>query len=136
MKTKLLFFSALILVVLTVSAHASYRQAAKLGPEPKDFKVGGNADHGKELYNANACMTCHGSKGNGKGIAGKDLTPPPADFTNSAEMKSKTDWRMYNVIKNGGEKVGLSASMAAYGSLSDQDLKDLVAYIRSLSATK
>lgn len=35
---------------------------------------------GLALYQAN-CAQCHGASGNGDGVAGVDLTPPPADLT-------------------------------------------------------
>jgi len=35
---------------------------------------------GKKLFEQN-CVTCHGSKGDGKGQLGSALKPPPSDFT-------------------------------------------------------
>lgn len=30
------------------------------------------------------CRTCHGARGDGRGLAGRTLSPPPRDFTQAA----------------------------------------------------
>jgi mono/diheme cytochrome c family protein len=77
------------------------------------------------------CAACHGDKGHGDGAAGKYLKPPPPDFATS--LKGKTDDWIAKAIKGGGAAVGESPTMPAYASLSDDQIKALVAYIKSFN---
>jgi len=80
------------------------------------------------------CASCHGSSGLGDGPIAANLPPSmkPRDFQ-AAEFKKVTDdASMKKLIKEGGPAFGLSPLMAAQKSLSDEDLDDVVAYIRSL----
>jgi mono/diheme cytochrome c family protein len=77
------------------------------------------------------CAGCHGDKGLGDGAAGKYLKPPPTDFATS--LKGKTDDWIAKAIKGGGAAVGQSPTMPAYASLSDDQVKALVAYIKSFN---
>ncbi len=80
------------------------------------------------LYSQN-CAACHGDKGHGDGAAGKFLKPPPPDFATS--LKGKTDDWIAKAIKGGGAAVGEPSTMPAYANLSDDQVKALVAYIKS-----
>jgi mono/diheme cytochrome c family protein len=77
------------------------------------------------------CAACHGDKGHGDGAAGKYLKPPPPDFATS--LKGKTDDWIAKAIKGGGAAVGESPTMPAYASLSDDQIKALVAYIKAFN---
>jgi hypothetical protein len=51
-------------------------------------------------------------------------------------MASLSDAYLYTVIQHGGAAVGKSSWMAGWGpALSDQSIRDLIAYLRSLSGT-
>ena len=104
---------------------------------PQDEPTGelrGDQGKGQELYGL-YCSTCHGQGGKGDGPAApKD--PPPADHTDPERMGSMTDVDMYQVINKGGAAVGKSPLMASWGPIvGDQGIRDLIAYIRSLSET-
>jgi mono/diheme cytochrome c family protein len=74
------------------------------------------------------CVQCHGAQGNGKGILGRDLYPPPADLL-SANVKDLSDAQLYWIVKNG---VSFTA-MPGYGSsLPDRTIWAIVSYVRSL----
>ncbi len=78
------------------------------------------------------CATCHGSSGKGDGPAGAALNPKPRNFTDASLMGQKSDAQLAKVIKEGGAASGLSPLMVAWGSvLSDQDIANIVAYIRT-----
>ena len=77
------------------------------------------------------CAACHGDKGRGDGAAGKYLKPPPPDFATS--LKGKADDWIAKAIKGGGVAIGESPTMQAYASLSDDQVKALVAYIKSFN---
>jgi mono/diheme cytochrome c family protein len=87
------------------------------------------AQNAKAMY-AEKCEMCHGAAGKGDGPAGKSLTPPPGDF--AATLKGKSDEWISKAIKEGGPAVGKAATMPGYGDLTDQQLKELVDYIKKL----
>ncbi|MEZ6020718.1 MAG: cytochrome c [Planctomycetota bacterium] len=90
---------------------------------------------GKALFTANACNTCHGDTGHGDGLAAANLDPKPRSYADKAWQKSKTDDQIKKVIKGRWSGHRLSPLMAAYGQLSDADLNNLVAYIRSFGSS-
>jgi mono/diheme cytochrome c family protein len=78
------------------------------------------------------CVSCHGVTGKGDGPAGKYLSPKPTDF--AVSLKGKSDKWIAKAIKGGGLAVGEAAVMPAYGDLSDQQIKELVSYIKKLGS--
>jgi mono/diheme cytochrome c family protein len=84
---------------------------------------------GAQIYD-DKCAGCHGPSGKGDGPAGKALTPNPPDFSTS--LKGKDDAYLTKIIKEGGEAVKKSPSMPASSDLTDDQVKALVAYIKSL----
>jgi mono/diheme cytochrome c family protein len=74
------------------------------------------------------CSSCHGQDGRGQTPAGKALGVQ--DLTGKV-VQAKTDAELTTVIKKGKDKMP-----AFEGSLSDSDVKLLVAYIRSFSKGK
>jgi mono/diheme cytochrome c family protein len=88
---------------------------------------------GQALYVAN-CATCHGARGAGDGPAAAALDPKPAHHNDGAYMNALTNEHIFKVIKEGGAAVGKSPMMAPWGGmLSDAQIWDLVAYVRSLA---
>jgi mono/diheme cytochrome c family protein len=86
---------------------------------------------GKALYPA-LCTRCHGEKGKGNGPDGATLATKPRDFTDCARMHALTDQELTTVIKEGGAARQLSKDMPPWGTvLQDQQIADLVAYLRS-----
>ncbi len=79
------------------------------------------------------CMTCHGSYADGKGKSAKNLKPPPANLRTSV----KTDQYKEEIIRKGGAAVGRSPFMPPWGQeLSDQQIADVVYYLRSITGAK
>jgi mono/diheme cytochrome c family protein len=83
----------------------------------------------KALWDAN-CAQCHGPDGKantkmGKTLSAKDLTDPKvqAEFTDAKATQS---------IKEGVKQNGKTTMKAFGGKLSDDDIKALVAYVRTL----
>lgn len=71
------------------------------------------------------CVACHGPDGTGATPAGKALKV--SDF-HSPEMAKETDAELTTIITNGKDK------MPKYGDkLKEKEIKDLVAYVRTLS---
>jgi cytochrome c553 len=83
------------------------------------------------------CAACHGPQGEGNGVAAAALPVKPRNFKDGKYMNGKTDAQLAKVIKEGGASVGLSPLMAAFGSqLSDKEIKEIVAFIRTLAVPK
>jgi mono/diheme cytochrome c family protein len=93
----------------------------------------GDAKAGKAKYDAN-CVGCHGATGKGDGAAAAALNPKPQDHTDGKAMNALTDKYLFDIIREGGKAVQKAAIMpAANKKLTDQDIWDTVAYIRSLA---
>lgn len=83
------------------------------------------------------CVPCHGPAGEGNGLAAVALDPKPRNFTNGKYMNARTDAQLINVIKNGSASEKFSPQMVGYGNiLNDMEIKDIVAYVRSLAVPK
>ena len=92
-----------------------------------------NQAEGRKLY-ASYCATCHGEKGKGDGMAAKSLPAKPADHTNGAVMNQLNDKFLLDVISKGGSAVGKSSFMPSWGgALDEKQIRDLVAFIRTLA---
>ncbi len=85
------------------------------------------------LY-ATYCASCHGPGGAGDGPLAANLDPKPAKHSDAAYMDQLSDEHLFRVVKEGGAAVGKSPLMAPWGStLSDAQIRDLVAFVRTLS---
>ncbi|MFW5926553.1 MAG: c-type cytochrome [Wenzhouxiangella sp.] len=79
------------------------------------------------------CATCHGDAGKGDGPAAAGLDPKPRDMSDTEWQESVDDEHLRTVITEGEPAVGLSSTMTAFGhALDDDDLDNVIAYIRSL----
>jgi cytochrome c oxidase cbb3-type subunit 3 len=93
----------------------------------------GDAAKGKAKYQE-VCLSCHGASGKGDGPAAAGLPTKPRDHTDAAYMGKLSDRQIFDFIKRGGQALGKSPLMPPWGgSLTDQQIQDLVAYIRTLA---
>ena len=103
-----------------------------------------DADRGGRLYEKAECGKCHGPSGQGDGPVGKTLEQlgkPPGDWSDPTSFKLDTDKDgqpgsdrdLANVITRGALVFGGSQMMGPTKGLTDDDVADLVAFIRSLS---
>ena len=98
-----------------------------------------DAAAGKDLFVKTNCNSCHGMNGLGDGPVAAALDPKPrnyvvGDFKFDANKDGKvgTDEDLMLVIKNGAAAYGGSAMMMPNPTLSDDDIKTIIVYIRSL----
>ena len=92
----------------------------------------GNIKIGKKIY-TEQCVLCHGPAGEGWDWK-KKAAKPPVPVPNLLEvLPERSDEYLVTVIKFGGRAVGLTDFMPALGfNLTDQDLHNLIAYLRAL----
>lgn len=88
---------------------------------------GGDPVSGREIY-VNTCIRCHGI--DGKGALGIKLVPPPADLTSLA-VQSRLDGTLFRRIHEGKPNTAMGAWKY---SLSDEEIWDVLAYVRTLAA--
>ena len=96
--------------------------AASISPAGE---ASGDAEKGQSVYGS-TCVACHGA--NGKGTI-----PGVPDFTKKKGVLTKSDQEFFDNIKNGFQSPGSFMAMPPLGGnpdLTDQDLRDVIAYIR------
>lgn len=80
------------------------------------------------------CASCHGATGKGDGPAAAALSPKPRNHADGKYMNALTDKYLFDIIKGGGAGLGKSPLMPPWASqLNDQDIWNVVAYIRTLA---
>src|SRR5438270_3955981 len=93
----------------------------------------GDAQARKAIYER-SCVGCHGPTGQGGRMAAM-LAVPPRNLAEQAYMSTRSDQQLFDVISKGGAAMGLSATMTAFGGqLSEPQIWDTVAYVRTLAA--
>ncbi|HVK99280.1 MAG TPA: c-type cytochrome [Dongiaceae bacterium] len=97
-------------------------------------------EHGRYLFQARGCMECHGEDGGGRlflqdpktgmRVAGPNISSAPES---SVAHYQATDWArtLRHGVKPSGQPLMVMPS-EDYARMSDEDLADLVAYIRQL----
>lgn len=110
---------AIVIVLVTVVFAGSWAVAQIIPGNPKN---------GEAIYQQH-CLRCHGASGNGLGPHARDLIIPPANFQ-LLKSRSKTDMELLMAIKQG---VLFSPMHGWEGRLTDQEMWDVLSYIRSLA---
>jgi mono/diheme cytochrome c family protein len=83
--------------------------------------------NGKKIY-ADKCARCHGVSGKGDGPKADTLEKKPANYTDKKKMGEFTDVQLKQVVLDGKQP------MPAYkGKMSDKELEDVIAYIRTFA---
>src|SRR3546814_3148689 len=83
------------------------------------------------------CVQCHGVNRNGRGINSRDMSVQPRDHSDAKGMGGIPDQELFDAIKKGGLAVNKSVLMPAWGGvMSDDEIHDLVAYLRDRTSTR
>ncbi len=122
---------ALVRGILALALAAAWLAAPPAGAEP------GDAERGKAVY-SKRCALCHGEEGDADTPMAERLNPPPRDFT-EGQYKIKTtafdddvpnDDDLFRMIRDGMP----GTAMPGWSDmLSEQDMWDLVAYIKTFA---
>jgi len=89
---------------------------------------------GKQIFQQ-ICVACHGPEGKGDGPASASLNPKPRNLTDAEYMAPLNDRYLFEIVSRGGIAVGKSPMMPAQTSLAAPDINNVVAYVRTLSAS-
>ena len=106
--------------------------AAQTDVEPSEVErfTDGDAENGAKLYKR-YCAGCHGADGRG---GAHTFMPHIANLTAKEYIEFLPDGFLFTVIAEGGVAAGKSGFMPAWrGTLSEQDIKDVITFIRTLT---
>jgi cytochrome c oxidase cbb3-type subunit 3 len=94
--------------------------------------VPGNATRAQRLY-LTYCAACHGADGRGSWRATLFLMRPP-NLADARTLNGRSDDYLFDLFKQGGASIG-KPGMPAFGySLTDEQIGELVRYVRALSS--
>jgi mono/diheme cytochrome c family protein len=81
------------------------------------------------------CSTCHGPDGSGSWRAALFLVRP-GKLSDATTIGARSDQYLFDLIKHGGAPIG-RPGMPAFGStLTDDDIREMVRYVRGLSRAR
>ena len=86
-----------------------------------------NIDNGSVLFAQN-CTSCHGERGDGKGVLAPNLEPAPTNFKDQDVSLTLSPLKVYNTLNFGIE----GTSMPAFNTLNDKDKWDVAYYVLSV----
>lgn len=110
-----------LLAPMLLVAHAATAQ---------NSATAGNASKGREVF-LRYCAGCHGEDGRGEA---KTFRPNVGNLAVKQLMDELSDDYLFAVIQKGGAAVGKNAAMPAWSAqLGDDDIRDVVAFVRTLS---
>jgi len=92
------------------------------------LSAGGDPAKGRPVYEKH-CLLCHGPQGRGDGPQGQLMTPPATNFK-SPKSKSKPDAVLLKAIREGHPDTAMTNWE---GELSEEDMVNVLVYIRGLS---
>lgn len=87
---------------------------------------------GKAIYEKE-CVKCHGPAGAGDGPQGQKLKNKPTNWAaGGGGLKGLDDQKVFDSIHKGGKAIGKTAAMPAYPKLSEAEVWNVVAYVKTL----
>ena len=109
--------------------NASASRARRTGDAPTFALASGpvgetDLRHGRDLFSAN-CSSCHGSNGAGDGAGAVALLPRPANLQAHLYADGRVSAALWNGVTG--------SAMPAWRDRRAEDLRDVVAYVQSLS---
>jgi len=139
LKPFLFVSTAALLIVASASAPAAPPQTASGNSSRNASAVAKNAAgksapdgqamaKAKQVYNID-CALCHGANGDGKTDVAKDMGLTLDDWTDPKTLANRQDDELFNIIRNGKEKMPSEAP----GRATDAEVRNLILYIRGMS---
>jgi mono/diheme cytochrome c family protein len=129
----LLLVSALVLFGISTSSNAGpLAQESGKSTVSSDSNSAKQADkaqtRAKELY-AQECALCHGDTGNGKSDLATAMKLTLDDWTDPKALAGKNDQELFGIIRNGKGQM----TPEPVGRAKDEEVKNIITYIRSLA---
>jgi mono/diheme cytochrome c family protein len=119
----------LVLAIAAIGVFAAGLAALLDTPRPPR-----GASHAERLFYG-LCATCHGTDGRGSWRAALFLIRP-GDLADGARLGARSDQYLFDIIKNGGAPIG-RPGMPAFGAvISEDEIRELVAYVRGQSRAR
>lgn len=88
-------------------------------------------EKGKTSYTTN-CMTCHGDKGDGNGVAGAMMNPKPRNFIADKFKQGDKPEKVFKTISEGLP----NTSMVGFGHLNEEERWALTYYVLNFRKAK
>jgi cytochrome c5 len=85
----------------------------------------------KAIYEID-CAMCHGDKGNGQTDLAKSMSLSNVDFTDPKNLEGKADGDLFDIIRNGKDKMPPEAA----GRANDDTVWNLIIYIRKFAGAQ
>ena len=105
---------------------AIYQQVSPLEANRRNLRAG------RELYedlSNPSCTVCHGEQGDGRGQLAGQFDPRPRNFACAATVEGIPDGQLFWIIQNGSP----GTAMPSFGYLNDEEIWQLVIYLRSFT---
>lgn len=116
-----------LLAIFSLVIAANFPPAAASAPP--------NLTEGKSIYDR-FCIHCHGPKGEGDGPAGSLSGVDTGDLSNKAYMSQLSDQDLYERTAWGEEKFPYLQMPGWRSSLTEQEIRSIIIYVRSLAVDK
>ncbi len=120
---------ALVIALVALGAFAGGLAWLLDTPSPRP-----GASRAERLWVA-LCAECHGADGRGSWRATLFLIHP-GDLTDATATGRQTDQYLFDVVKEGGSPIGRPGMPAFGAALKDEDIRELVAYLRGLGRAR
>ena len=130
---KALFVCALLLICIAIGLAVFNRRPWNIPAAEKERKnplsySQANVEAAKKIY-SDQCANCHGDGGKGDGSDAMMYDPAPADLTDAAKMRKRTDGDIYYQITEGRKPMPSFKK-----KLTEEQRWQLVLFVRSLAA--
>jgi mono/diheme cytochrome c family protein len=122
------------LLVLVVAIAAIGIFAAGLATLLDTERPPRGASRGERLFYG-LCATCHGTDGRGSWRATLFLVRP-GNLADGARLGARSDQYLVDIIKHGGAPIGRPGMPAFGAALSEDEIRELVAYVRGLARAR
>ncbi|HVU48539.1 MAG TPA: cytochrome c [Terracidiphilus sp.] len=131
-KSVLLFLAGILVAAAPVCVEGGQSHAAASGQSStKSAQAAPDPlARAKEIYRID-CAVCHGDNGNGKTDLATSMSLTLNDWTDPKSLADKSDADLFKIIREGKDKMPPEDA----GRAKDDDVKNLVTYIRSFSKT-
>jgi mono/diheme cytochrome c family protein len=122
-------FAVALLALAPLALSGAPPQAPAKGSAASSAKPAGDPlAKAKQVYKID-CAMCHGDNGDGKTDLSKDLSLSLMDWTDPKSLSSRMDPELFNVIRNGKDKMPPEDK----GRATDDEVHGLIVYIRSMA---